>query len=185
MVDLRALLPGLAAVEDDGLRARILDTWESAVKRSPAGDRIAELPFTVKAPDESLFRHIGRVVEVARVLYRASVEQSLPAVDSDVLMGACLLHDVDKVCLVQPSAAGGWEPSREARRYPHGVLGAMLCREHAIPDDIVHIVATHSTTSTLPPEPFEGVVLHYADLFAADAALFAAGQVLLMAPKPR
>ena len=61
----------------------------------------------------------------------------------------------------------------------------MLCREHGVPEEIVHLVATHTTQSYLVPEPFEGVVLHYADLFAADAALFVAGATLLMAPHPR
>ena len=60
-----------------------------------------------------------------------------------------------------------------------------MCRDQGVPEDIVHLVATHTTQSCLAPEPFEGVVLHYADLFAADAALFAAGAPLLMTPNTR
>ena len=175
--------PGLTTLDDGLLRQQIVDTWATAWELSGLGDRIHDIPFTIAAPDESLLRHVNRVVEVAVALEAAAAENGFPQIEHDTLIGACLLHDVDKVCLLQPSVEGGWEPSPTSRRYQHGVLGAMLCREHGVPDDIVHIVATHTTSSTLPPEPFEGVVLHYADLFAADAALFAAGAVMLMTPK--
>ena len=59
-------------------------------------------------------------------------------------------------------------------------ISAMLCREHGLPEQVVHLVLTHTATSLLAPEPLEGVVLHYADFFAADAALHEARADLLM-----
>jgi putative nucleotidyltransferase with HDIG domain len=174
--------PGLASVRSPALRRQVTDTWEAAWELSDLGVQIHDLPFTISAPDESLIVHVNRVVEVALVLETYASAAGFPSVDHDTLVGACLLHDVDKVCLLQPSKNGDWEPTRWSRRYQHGYLGAMLCRDHGVPEEIVHLVATHTTQSQLVPEPFEGVILHYADLFAADAALYAAGATLLMAP---
>ena len=177
--------PGLDSLRSADLRGQVTDTWEAAWELSGLGERIHDIPFSSPAPDEPLLRHVNRVVETALALEAAGAAAGFPPVDHDVLVGACLLHDVDKVCLLQPTEGSGWEPTRWARRYQHGHLGAMLCREHGVPEEFVHLVATHTTQSYLVPEPFEGVVLHYADLFAADAALFVAGATLLMAPHPR
>jgi putative nucleotidyltransferase with HDIG domain len=178
-------LPGLSSLQSSELRRQVTDTWTGAWELSGLGDRIHDVPFTSTAPDEPLIVHVNRVVEVAGALEAYAAGAGFPAIDHDVLIGSCLLHDVDKVCLLQPAEGGGWEPTRWSRRYQHGHLGAMLCRDHGVPEEIVHLVATHTTQSCVVPEPFEGVVLHYADLFVADAALYAAGAPLLMAPHPR
>lgn len=185
MPELADLLPGLAEVRDEELRGQVLASWRRSLELSGVGDDVGRIPFAIQALDEPLVRHVGRVVTMALALEHAAADVGFPPIDHDVLIGSCLLHDVDKLCLLEPGPDDGWHASSLARRYPHGVLGAMLCRECGVPEEIVHIVATHSTSSSLPPEPFEGVVLHYADMFAADAAFFAAGATLLMAPKPR
>lgn len=65
----------------------------------------------------------------------------------------------------------------DARRRPpggsgHATLGGMLCCEHGLPKPVVHAVLTHAAASPLAPEPFEGLLLRYADFFAADTAFF-------------
>lgn len=174
-----ALCAEIDEISDPVLRTRVVATWEAALAESAFPDDLAGLPFHLEAPQETLLAHVRRVVQVA-LLLAGVVEGSGRQVDRDVLVAACLLHDVDKVLMVEPDGSGGLRPSPQARRFGHGVLGAMLCREHGLPEQVVHLVLTHTATSLLAPEPLEGVVLHYADFFAADAALHEARADLLM-----
>jgi putative nucleotidyltransferase with HDIG domain len=171
---LRALLPELE--ELGALRAGAEAAWLAAWEQSGLGERLADVPFAAAAPDEPLIAHIRAVTACARALAAARPD---PPADAELLLAACLLHDVDKPLMLEPDGAGGWRKTAAARRIGHGFLGAMLCREHGLPEPVVHLVITHAAHAPLPPEPFEGVVLHYADYFAADAALFAAGAPLL------
>lgn len=175
-----AFFPEVQHLQEAALRKQVVDTWLRAWRQSGLGERLPEVPFSLEAPTETLVRHVRRVIQAATVLATHSLAEGGPAFDWDVLRAACLLHDVDKVLMFEPAEGGAWRKAAVARRLPHGVLGAMLCREEGVPEAVVHLVATHAANSPLPPEPFEGVILHYADFFAADSAFFEAGARLLM-----
>jgi putative nucleotidyltransferase with HDIG domain len=179
-LDIAAVLPEIAEIEDAGLRAGVVATWTAAWRESGLGPRLLEVPFAIGAPREPLIAHIRTVYAAAEALAEIVARRGRPAVDRDLLRTVCLVHDVDKPLMVEPDDDGGWRKSAAARRIGHGPLGAMLCREHGLPEPVVHLVITHTAVSLLEPEPFEGVLLHYADFFAADAALFDAGHPLLM-----
>ena len=167
-------------IADPDLRAKVVATWDAAVASSPCRDRLDRVPFDLRAPGEPLLDHVCRVVEAAVALAPIAEAALGTPLDRDLLVAACLLHDVDKVLVVEPADDRTFRLSAVGRRLGHGVSGAMLCREHGLPEDVVHLVLTHTVTSTLPAEPPEGIVLHYADLLAADAALRAAGADLFM-----
>lgn len=171
--------PELSEITDAGLRAQVVATWESALALAGVPDP-CQVPFALDAPGESLRDHIRSVTRAALALTEIAREGNGPPVDRNVILASCLLHDVDKLLMVEADGSGGFRQSASARRLGHGVLGGILCREQGLPEQIVHLVVTHTMRSPLPPEPFEGAVLHYADFFAADMALFEAGAPLLM-----
>jgi putative nucleotidyltransferase with HDIG domain len=179
-LDVVALLPEIAGIEDAVLRDATIATWTTSWAQSGLGARIHEVPFAIAAPAEPLIAHIRTVAAAAEALADVVARRGQPPIDRDLLRTAVMLHDVDKPLMVEPADDGGWRKSAASRRIGHGTLGAMLCREHGLPEPVVHLVATHHAASPLPPEPLEGVLLHYADFFAADAALFEAGAGLLM-----
>jgi putative nucleotidyltransferase with HDIG domain len=178
--DVLALLPEIDGIADPALRAATIATWTTSWEQSGLGDRIRDVPFALGAPREPLLDHIRLVAAAAEALAEVVVRRGRPALDRDLLRTAVMLHDVDKPLMVELDDTGGWRKSAAARRIGHGTLGAMLCREHGLPEAVVHLVATHHAASPLPPEPYEGVLLHYADFHAADTALFEAGAGLLM-----
>lgn len=167
-------------IADAELRTKVAATWDAAIASSTCPEPLDRLPFDLHAPDEPLVSHVCRVVEAAFALAPIAEAVLGKRLDRDLLLAACLLHDVDKVIVFEPDEHGWFRRSATGLRMGHGVTGAILCREHGLPDDVVHLVLTHTITSTLPPEPPEGVVLHYADLFAADVALYGAGAQLFM-----
>lgn len=178
--DVLELLPEIEGIADPALRAATIGTWTTSWEQSGLGDRIREVPFALAAPQEPLLAHIRLVAGAAEALAEVVIRRGTPPLDRDLLRTAVMLHDVDKPLMVEPDQAGGWRKSAAARRIGHGTLGAMLCREHGLPEAVVHLVGTHHAASPLPPEPYEGVLLHYADFHAADTALFEAGAGLLM-----
>jgi putative nucleotidyltransferase with HDIG domain len=167
-------------IADTELRTKVAATWDAAIASSTCTEPLDQLPFDLRAPDEPLVDHICQVVEAALALAPIAEAALGKRLDRDILLAACLLHDVDKVIVFEPDERGWFRRSATGRRMGHGVAGAILCREHGLPDDVVHLVLTHTVTSAIPPEPPEGVVLHYADLFAADVALHGAGAQLFM-----
>jgi putative nucleotidyltransferase with HDIG domain len=178
--DVLGVLPEIDGIADDTLRAGVVATWAAAWDRSGLGPRILEIPFSIEAPDEPLIAHVRAVSAVAEVLADIVERRGRPAFDRELLRTATLLHDVDKVLMLEPDDHRGWRKTAAVRRIGHAVFGGMLCQEHGLPEPVVHLVLTHAVSSPLPPEPFEGVLLHYADFFAADTALFDVGAALLM-----
>jgi putative nucleotidyltransferase with HDIG domain len=179
-LDVLEVLPEIDCIGDGALRAGVVATWTTAWERSRLGPRILEVPFSIEAPNEALIGHVRAVAATAEALAEIVERRGRPTVDRDLLRTAALLHDVDKVLMLEPADNGGWRKTDASRRIGHAVAGGMLCHEHGLPEPVVHLVLTHAASSPLPPEPFEGVILHYADFFAADTALFAAGASLLM-----
>ena len=53
----------------------------------------------------------------------------------------------------------------------HGAVGAMIAREHGVPDSVTELVRVHSPFASigLPGTP-EGTIVHYADYIANDFA---------------
>jgi len=179
---IRQLFPEISEIRDKILADRVVATWVRAWGRAEIRNPLIEFPFFHQAPSESLIGHVRKVTRFALALARSlSEDKNAPSCDQDILLAACLLHDVDKLLLYKPSEDGtGWEPSPISHKFAHGLLGAMLCNEEGLPEIVVHLVATHSLDSPLAPEPYEGVILHYADYFAADTTLWQTGLPLLL-----
>jgi 23S rRNA maturation-related 3'-5' exoribonuclease YhaM len=92
----------------------------------------------------------------------------------DFLIISAVLHDVSK--LLEYEQRDGKEVlSRTGELYPHGFHGARMAFEAGLPEEIVHIIATHAPTSSEIPKVAEGLILHYCDLIDADLNRFRVG----------
>jgi putative nucleotidyltransferase with HDIG domain len=179
---IRRLFPELEEIKNKKLTEKVIRTWVRVCREAGIGSKLETFPFYHEVPQESLVGHVKKVVKVIKAVV-SSLEDlpDIPKLDKDVLLATGLLHDVDKLLLYRPKKGRkGWEPSPTAKKFPHGGLGAMYCREEGLPEVVVHLVATHALDSPLPPEPYEGVILHYADYLVADTALWQAGKPLLL-----
>lgn len=179
---IRQLFPELAKIKNKLLSDRVVATWVRVWCKAGIGDRINEIPFYYQTPQESLIEHVRKVTKFALALATSLPKnKSTPVFDPDILLAACLLHDVDKLLMYElTKQTSTWQPSSKSRKFLHGHLGAIFCHEAGLPEILVHIVASHSSRSPVSPEPFEGVILHYADFFAADTILWKAGKRLLL-----
>lgn len=149
-------------------RDRAVTAWLSVLYASSFAD-IRDVPFSHGAPG-SLVDHTNDVTEAGLALLAVAETRWGWTVDRQRLLAVLLLHDLDKPLLMRREAGADLE-TPVASRIPHGVLGALILTELGMAEEVVAAVATHATHAPLRgPDP-EVHILHYADLFCADAEL--------------
>ncbi|MDP9884627.1 putative nucleotidyltransferase with HDIG domain [Sinomonas atrocyanea] len=165
--EVTAAMPRLAELAP-GLREKAVTAWVSAWLSS-THSTLEQMPYSLQAPDYRLLDHTNEVADAGILLADYAYARWSVALDQDILLAALLLHDIDKALLyTRVGTDVAPDPSRAG--LPHGVLGAMLLKEAGLPDQVVALVGTHTTTSPVRNDGPEAWVLHYADLFACDHA---------------
>ncbi|MBZ4021557.1 hypothetical protein CKO11_03675 [Rhodobacter sp. TJ_12] len=164
---LEAAFPRLCELPDP-LRHAALTAWGSMLAAS-SYTAITDVPFS-HGSQARLVDHTNDVIEAGLALYQTAQTQWGWRVDRARLLAILLLHDLDKPLLMD-RVEGTDIDTPVAARIPHGVLGALMLAELGVEEDIIAAVATHATHAPLRgPDP-EVLILHYADLFCADALL--------------
>ena len=164
---LREIFPEFALIEDDALRNEALLVYEDALERyGKAPEDLERMPFTLLIPevDVDYARHVRAVTltchRTAAVL--SEIYGGRIAVDVDILLTGALLHDVGKVAEFTEEG-GRWVPSASGRLLRHPFSGVALCARHAIPEEVLHIIAVHSREGEGFRRTTEAVILHHAD----------------------
>jgi predicted hydrolase (HD superfamily) len=138
-------------------------------------EKLEDMPFSFGGGFYPLMNHVNEVtragVDLAR---RAAAEWGKP-LDWDKLVSILILHDVDKP-LIYGRDGEACVTTPLYKELPHGVIGGMLLKELGFPHEVVSVVATHATNAPFHASTHEAYVLHYADLFAADNAMFVMGK---------
>lgn len=153
---------------ENALQEAVVTAWVS-ILASSAYTRLADVPFS-RGSNDSLVDHTNDVTEAGLALLPVAEDRWNWQMDRQRLLAILLLHDLDKPLLMDRHDGVDID-TPVAARIPHGVLGALLLAELGVDEAIVAAVATHATHAPLRgPDP-EVMILHYADLFAADGAL--------------
>ena len=105
---------------------------------------------------------------VYRVLYSAlQIAAREEAVDYDVLIAACLLHDIGRVDqIADPGVCHAQVGSEKAHSF---LLGLGLGRDFA--EKVRHCIATHRFRKNLPPQTLEAKILFDADKLDVTGAI--------------
>lgn len=166
-------LPQIAALGPE-LREQALSAWATVIAAS-SFDTLAQVPFS-HGSDETLVAHTSDVIAAGQALGQVARDRWQWVIDDEKLLAVLLLHDLDKPLLM--SREGGRDmDTAVSKRIPHGVLGALILNELGVDEDIIAAVATHATHAPLRGPDREVLILHYADLFAADKMLLATDRV--------
>jgi putative nucleotidyltransferase with HDIG domain len=164
MEKLFELLPELEQIKDEGLRAKTFDCWHHALELG--GWRFPDLhqmPFTQLIPDcpVSFLQHVRAVTQTA--LATAGVLSQFYhrhyRLDMDIIAAGGLLHDIGKLLEYHPD--GGVSPGGRLLRHPFTGVG--LAMQHGLPDEVVHIIATHAGEGDGGYRSPEAVIIHHAD----------------------
>jgi putative nucleotidyltransferase with HDIG domain len=161
-------LPELGLIADSRLRQATAEVWLECWAES----NWARLEDAAKSPH--LPASLGLVLHT-----RGVVGQSLAAAESahethgvgfnrDVLVAGALLHDVSKLVEWEPGPAGP-VPSSRGRLLQHAVYAAHKALAKGVPDEVVHIVVSHTPQSGLAPQTWECQLVRSADLLDSAA----------------
>jgi hypothetical protein len=173
--DIKALFPELEQISDDALREKVIDVWVDSLQTG--GWTVAELkaiPFTLLAGDIDI-RFLEHVRTCARMsiaihdVLKDAYGDRVP-LNKDHLIAGSLLADVGKP--IEYVKGPGGKPSKGTRgdmlRHPFSGVG--LCWKHGLPDEVMHMVATHSKEGDHVPRSLESIIFHHTDFVDFDIA---------------
>jgi putative nucleotidyltransferase with HDIG domain len=185
---IRELLPEIAEISSAQARTAVAEIWEKAwadsewpdpavvPKNGAAARAVEHVPAAW-----TLITHTRAVARLA--LASADVLTDLHGLtyDRDALLVIALLHDVSKIIEYVATEDGGARKGRFGQLVQHGVYGAFLMWQHALPLEWVHGVISHTPASSVPPRTPEALVVRYVDFLDTDAMLLDIGERLHIA----
>ena len=173
--EIRKLFPDLSEISDDALREKVIDVWEDAITTGGwTPSELEPIPFTLLAGDTCMtfLQHVRACckmcIAVADVL-KEMWGDKMP-IHRDHLIAGSLLADVGKTIEFVKVEGGGVAKGTRGELLRHPFSGVGLCWKHGLPDEVMHIVATHSKEGDPFPRTPESLIFHHCDFIDFDIA---------------
>lgn len=176
------LLPELAEITDAELRGKVAAVWNEAITTGCGGKgwTFAELravKFTLLAGDIDLtfIDHLRSCAQqclaIADVLHSVFGEDKIP-INRDYLLAGSLLADVGKPLEFDKDAAGNVIKGHYGEMLRHPFSGVAMAYKHGVPEEVMHIIATHSHEGEKVQRTIESIIFHHADFVDFDIAKY-------------
>jgi len=165
----RAAFPAVEAIDDERLRAGVVDAWTAAMADAGIDDleAVPWLPPTQRdlgIEGATLADHVRDVTDCAVALAETLVERRDAAVDLDTVLAGALVHDVSKLAEFE-----GIERTAVGRLLGHPYYGVHVVARANLPVEMAHIVLSHTSRTTVEPATLEADIVRRADEVAAAA----------------
>lgn len=133
----RDAYPELDHIESEGLRERVIEAWVLGLERGGWRD-IGDIPYAWNIHDVSNVEHVRGVTKIALAAVEVQRELHGADPDTDVVVAACLLHDVGKCYEYTDHVDDDLlvEPDRDTYAtdvIPHSISGYALAHEVGCP----------------------------------------------------
>lgn len=161
------LLPEIKKIKDKNLRGQVASTWEEAIEKGGWRiDDLHDIPFTLLIPNckFNLITHTKAVtitaLEIARVIknfYKEKVK-----INFDLLIAGAILHDVGKI-LEYAKKGNKVIKSKTGKLLRHPFSGSALAYKNKLPQEVIHMIATHAREGDEGYRSVEAMIIHYAD----------------------
>jgi putative nucleotidyltransferase with HDIG domain len=165
--EITKLFPEVNQIKEENLRDKVVSTWEEAIKEGGWKiDELAFIPFTLLIPDckINLVTHTRAVTQtalkVAAVLldfYNQKVK-----INFDLLIAGAILHDVGKI-LEYAKEGNKVVKSKTGKLLRHPFSGSALAYKNKLPQEVIHMIATHAGEGDEGYRSVEAMIIHYAD----------------------
>jgi putative nucleotidyltransferase with HDIG domain len=185
--DVLAIFPEAAEIGDSSLRAKVIDIWREIAAEMPWND-LHEVPQNVKGESgRTLVSHVRGVTQTALGICETAQRVQNKPYDRDLVIAACLLHDVSKPVEMEPApgAPRGLHPcaaqySDVGKSLQHALYASHKALVAGLPLKLIHIIVTHTHESRRRGQSWEAAALFYADYSDIDAGLSAANKPLFL-----
>jgi hypothetical protein len=162
------ILPEINEIKNAELRQKVIDIWnEAADYRGWTDELLMAIPFTLLAENVSI-PFIDHVRAVCRMCMAVDDVQEVlhgdrrTPVNRDYLIAGALLADVGKL-LEYEIIDGKSVKSSYGRYLRHPFSGVGLAFKHDIPEEVMHVIATHSKEGAGEKRSPESIIFHHAD----------------------
>ncbi len=173
--EIRSLIPAIAQLRDEPLRAAVAASWLEALRSSPYAS-LREVPQSPLMVDRPLLEHINEVNRLCLELIETASNGFRLTFDRELALATAIVHDVDKPMLFRRVDDGGFGVADGRELSDHGALGAEVLLRNGVPEAIADLVRVHSPfASTGLPGTVEGTIVHYSDFLANDFACHQVG----------
>ncbi|MFA6618017.1 MAG: HD domain-containing protein [Candidatus Neomarinimicrobiota bacterium] len=167
-MDVVKILPEINGIKDADLKQKVINIWnEAADYRGWTSELLMAIPFTLLAENVSI-SFIDHVRAVCRMCMAVDDVQELMhgnkriAVNRDYLIAGALLADVGK--LLEYEIVNGKSVKSSYGRYlRHPFSGVGLAFKHDVPEEVMHVIATHSKEGDGEKRSPESIIFHHAD----------------------
>ncbi|MDZ7795949.1 MAG: HD domain-containing protein [Candidatus Marinimicrobia bacterium] len=167
-MEILSILPEIREIRNKELQQKVIDIWNEAMDyRAWTKELLLSIPFTLLAENVSIpfIDHVRAVCrmcmavdDVQEVLHN---ERRTP-VDRDHLIAGALLADVGKL-LEYEIIDGKAVKSGFGRYLRHPFSGVGLAFKHGVPEEVMHVIATHSKEGAGEKRSPESIIFHHAD----------------------
>jgi len=168
------LLPEINEIKDSQLREKVVAVWcESITRGGWEPKELTAIPFTLLAGDIDMrfIEHIRSCAKMCIALEKVlkDVWGDRVPIERDTLIAGSLLADVGKP-LEYAKKDGKIVKGHAGDMLRHPFSGVGLCWKHELPDEVMHIVATHSKEGDHVQRTIESIIFHHADFVDFDIA---------------
>lgn len=164
-------LPEIAQITHDELRGKTIEAWALALSGTGFA-RVSEIPGEANPGMLRLRRgnqatHLRSVTRIALAIaddFAATFPEA--RIERDIIIAGGLLHDVGKAWEFDPDNLARWRADPSQAGLPvmrHPAYGAHICLAVGLPEEIVHIAASHSHEGDLQTRSLEALIIHRAD----------------------
>ncbi len=169
------LLPEIKEIKDAALREKVVDVWEDSITTGGwQPEELLNIPFTLLAGDIEMkfIEHVRSCCQMC-----LSIEKVLNGIwgdrmpiHHDHLIAGSLLADVGKPIEFVKGPDGTPSKGHRGDMLRHPFSGVGMCWKHGLPDEVMHIVATHSKEGDHVQRTTESLIFHHADFIDFDIA---------------
>jgi len=170
--ELKEIWPEIEWIQDAELKEKVYQTWEYALEQSVLSPKDLErIPFTLLIKDckVTFMEHKRAVVHIAVNGAKAMQEffgSNLP-INMDLLIAGAILIDVGKLIeyVLEDDVAVVGKTGKLLR---HPFSGVALAMRFGVPDEVCHMIATHSNEGDLGKRTIESIIIHHADFMSYE-----------------
>ena len=168
------LFPELSEIRDPTLREKVIDVWEDAITTGGWEPKeLLEIPFTLLAGDIKMMfvEHVRSCVRMCLAIEKVlnGIWGERMEIHHDHLIAGSLLADVGKP-IEYAKKDGKIVKGQRGDLLRHPFSGVGMCWKHGLPDEVMHIVATHSKEGDHVQRTIESIIFHHADFIDFDIA---------------
>jgi len=173
--DIVKVFPEVNELTDTPLREKVIDVWVDALQTGGwTVEELKAVPFTLLAgnTDMRYLEHVRTCCRMCIAIYdvlKDAYGERVP-LHRDHLIAGSLLADVGKPIEYVKGPDGKPTKGRRGDMLRHPFSGVGLCWKHGLPDEVMHIVATHSKEGDHVQRSLESVIFHHADFVDFDIA---------------